>query len=53
MLELVTQIRGDFAKLDRRAVFAFVYAAIGLTCITYFKDPELSRVDTFKHPMLT
>ena len=40
MLELVTQIRGDFAKLDRRAVFAFVYAAIGLTCITYFKDPS-------------
>ena len=39
MLELVTQFRGDFAKLDRRAVFAFVYAAIGLTCITYFKDP--------------
>jgi hypothetical protein len=40
MLDLLIQIRGDFAKLDRRAVFAFVYAAIGLTCITYFKDPS-------------
>ena len=40
MLELVAQIRGDLAWLDRRAVFALVYAAIGLTCITYLKNPE-------------
>lgn len=40
MLEIVRQIRGDFRELDRRAVFALVYAAIGLTCIAYFKDPQ-------------
>ena len=40
MLDIARQIRGDFAKLDRRAVFALVYAAIGLTCITYFKNPD-------------
>ena len=40
MLEIARQIRGDFAKLDRRTVFALVYAAIGLTCITYFKNPD-------------
>lgn len=40
MLELITHIRGDLAKLDRRAVFALVYAAIGLTCITYLKNPD-------------
>ncbi len=39
MLELLTQIRNDISGLDRRAVFALVYAAIGLTCISYFKDP--------------
>ena len=40
MIELAQQIRGEFAKLDRRAIFALVYAAIGLTCITYFKNPD-------------
>ena len=40
MLDLITHIRGDLAKLDRRAVFALVYAAVGLTCITYFKNPS-------------
>ncbi len=40
MLELIPQIRNDLAKLDRRAVFALVYAAVGLTCITYFKNGE-------------
>ena len=40
MLDLAIQIRGEFAKLDRRAIFALVYAAIGLTCITYFKNPD-------------
>src|SRR5664279_3595470 len=40
MLDLARQIRGDFAKLDRRTVFALVYAAIGLTCISYFKNPD-------------
>ncbi len=40
MLDLAIQIRDDLAKLDRRAVFAFVYAAVGLTCITYLKNPD-------------
>jgi hypothetical protein len=40
MLELIPQIRDDFAKLDRRTVFALVYAAIGLTCINFLKDPS-------------
>ncbi|MEO7539689.1 MAG: CPBP family intramembrane glutamic endopeptidase [Pyrinomonadaceae bacterium] len=39
MLELAGHIRDDFSKLDRRAVFALVYAAAGLTCISYLKDP--------------
>ena len=41
MLEIASQIRGDLARLDRRAVFAFVYAAVGLACITYLKNPEV------------
>lgn len=40
MLEIARQLRDDIAPLDRRAVFALVYAAIGLTCITYLKDPK-------------
>lgn len=40
MLDLIAQIGKDFARLDRRAVFAFCYAAVGLTCITYLKNPE-------------
>ena len=40
MLQILTQIKTDFSTLDRRAVFAFVYAAVGLTCITYLKDPK-------------
>ncbi len=39
MLEIARQLRDDIAPLDRRAVFALVYAAVGLTCITYLKDP--------------
>lgn len=40
MLDLAQKIRGDLATLDRRTVFAFVYAAVGLTCISYFKNPD-------------
>lgn len=39
MLEIVRHIRDDFEKLDGRAVFALIYAAVGLTCISYLKDP--------------
>lgn len=51
MLEIAGQIRGDIAGLDRRAVFALVYAAVGLTCIAYLKNPEyltaISRLTPF------
>jgi len=40
MLDLARKIRDDLATLDRRAVFALVYAAIGLTCISYLKNPD-------------
>lgn len=40
MLEIVRHIRDDISQLDRRAVFAFVYAAVGLTCISYLKNPS-------------
>lgn len=51
MLDLVTQIRGDFAKLDRRAVFALVYAAFALTCISYLKEPNVLSVALSKTPL--
>lgn len=51
MLDLVTQIRGDFGKLDRRAVFALVYAAFALTCITYLKEPNVLFVLLSKTPL--
>ncbi len=43
-LSACSTIRQDLSQLDRRAVFALVYAAIGLTCITYFKNPEYLAV---------
>jgi membrane protease YdiL (CAAX protease family) len=46
MLDIVRHIRGDIAELDRPAVFALVYAAIGLTCISFLKNPEYLRLLT-------
>ena len=40
MLQILGQIKEDISSLDRRAIFALVYAAVGLTCITYLKNPE-------------
>ncbi len=40
MFEISGQIRRDFSGLDRNVVFALIYAAIGLTCITYLKNPD-------------
>ncbi len=40
MLEIIRNMRADLSVLDRRAIFAFVYTAIGLTCIAYFKNPD-------------
>jgi uncharacterized protein len=39
MLDLARKIRSDSAQLDSHAVFALVYAAVGLTSITYLKNP--------------
>lgn len=39
MLEIIRNMRIDLDGLDRRAVFALVYAAVGLTCISYLKNP--------------
>lgn len=40
MIAPARQFIDDLKTLDRRSAFAFVYAAIGLTCINYFKNPE-------------
>ena len=38
MFELIARIRDDVELLDRRALLSLIYAAVGLTCIFYFKD---------------
>jgi uncharacterized protein len=40
MLELYKTLRDDFLLVDKKAKFAFVYAAIALLCIYYFRDIE-------------
>jgi membrane protease YdiL (CAAX protease family) len=40
MLEIARQLRDDIDRLDHRASFALLYAAVGLTCISYLKNPE-------------
>ena len=40
MFDLFAHIEEDFSLLDRRAIFALVYTAIGLTCIYYLKNSE-------------
>lgn len=42
MLQILRQIKSDFSALDRRAVFALVYTAVGLTCIFYFRNPDFA-----------
>lgn len=37
MLDLIGKLREDLGRLDRKAVFAMVYTAFGLSCIYYFK----------------
>lgn len=39
MLEILDHIRDDISRLDRRAVFALIYAAAGLTAINFLRDP--------------
>lgn len=40
MFDLFGRIEEDFSLLDRKAVFALVYTAIGLTCIFYLKNAD-------------
>ena len=40
MLELYRKIEDDLLLLDRKALFALVYAAAGLASIYYLKNPE-------------
>lgn len=40
MLEIYRSIRSDLGILDRKAIFALVYAAAGLTGIYYLKNQE-------------
>ncbi|MEQ1605620.1 MAG: CPBP family intramembrane glutamic endopeptidase [Pyrinomonadaceae bacterium] len=51
MLDIARQIRIDFTALDRPPVFALVYAAVGLTCITYLKSPDYLRAIVVKTPL--
>ncbi|MFL6467301.1 MAG: hypothetical protein ACJ72Z_05020, partial [Pyrinomonadaceae bacterium] len=55
MLEILTKIKADVETLDRRAISALVYAAIGLTAIFYLKTPEAADaffgVTIFAHPV--
>lgn len=51
MLSILRPIKTDFTTLDRRAVFALVYAAIALTCITYLKSPEYLNAILSKTPL--
>ena len=40
MRDIFDRIEEDFALLDRKAIFALVYTAIGLTCISYLKNVD-------------
>lgn len=40
MRDLFQRIEEDFSLLDRKAIFALVYTAIGLTCISYLKNSD-------------
>ncbi len=44
MIEIIRHIRDDLSGLDGRAAFALLYAAAGLTCISYLKEPEYFRL---------
>ena len=41
MLDIYRRFEDDFSLLDRKALFALVYAAGGLACIFYLKNPEV------------
>ncbi len=37
---IAARFRGDLASLDKRALFALIYAAAGLTAINFLKEPN-------------
>lgn len=51
MRELAQKLRVDIERLDRKAVFALVYAAAGLTCISYLKSPDYFAAITRHTPL--
>jgi membrane protease YdiL (CAAX protease family) len=40
MRDLIDRINADFSLLDRKAIFAFIYTAVGLTAIFYLKNQD-------------
>lgn len=40
MIGQFDELKAEFRRVDRRAIFALIYAAVGLTCISYFRDPD-------------
>jgi membrane protease YdiL (CAAX protease family) len=40
MYDILVQIKNDFSRLDRKAVVALVYTAIGLTCAFYVRNTQ-------------
>jgi membrane protease YdiL (CAAX protease family) len=42
MLEILSQIKSDISKLDRRALTALIYTAAGLTGVFYLKQPQVA-----------
>ena len=48
MFEIYRLLKTDFSMLDRKAVFALVYTAFGLTCIYYLKNPAFLHGTRFE-----
>jgi hypothetical protein len=40
MRDLINRLTTDFSLLDRKAIFALIYTAVGLTAIFYLKNQE-------------
>lgn len=41
MLKVYREFKSDLALIDRQAAFALIYAAVGLTAISYLKNPQI------------
>ena len=51
MLEVARHLYEDLAALDRRVVFALIYAAFGLTCISFLKNTDYLIAITSRTPL--